>query len=167
MKIGIKISEQTTRQYVGKISSSICFFEIYVLPRRTHEYLDWLLSFKKPVVIHMPHFANGINFANPDRKDINLESLEYSIKLADYLGSEKIIFHPELIENGSRNDSIDSAVKFFKQNYDPRLLVENMPFSSDGHEHLGGSFNEIADIIDHTGVNFCLDFAHAAEYAKK
>lgn len=162
IKIGIKIGPDINRQYIELISPHVDFLEVYALPDSEYEILE---GFSKPIVIHVCHFDSGVNFANPSKRTENIIALRHSIELADKFRSTKIIFHPELKEN--EDCSKEVLVQFIKANHDPRLLIENMPFSSDGFEHFCRSFDEIKSLTRDLEIGFCLDFAHAVEYLDK
>lgn len=160
LKVGIKIGNLSPMGYLEKIIDFIDFIEIYAHPDFD---TDFILQFKKPVVIHIPHFANKINFANPERENTNIAFLNHAKKLADKFNSEKIIFHPELKEDD--DCSIENIINFLNKNFDQRLLIENMPYSSEGFEHFGGTYEDLTIIMSRSNIGFCLDFNHAEAYA--
>lgn len=164
MKIGVKAGHWVSKKYIKKMSSDIDFFEIYATENWDQNNLG-LENYRKPIAIHVPHFKTRVNFANPERIENNLKALRLSISLANRFDSQKIIFHPELAEN--KNCSIDYLIRFLKENYDSRLLVENMPYSSEGFKHFCGNLKEVKNLIERAKVGFCFDYTHVAEYAKK
>lgn len=161
MKIGIKVGHKQDRNYLEVINEYVDFFEVNLHANNP----EFIKTFNKPCTVHAPHFNDKVNFANPKREKENITALKRSLALADKLGADKIIFHPELNEDG--DCSVVALTSFINSYFDPRLTVENMPYSSRGFKHFGSNARELEEIIEKTGVKFCLDFAHAAEYAKE
>lgn len=159
LKIGLKINDKVSANYINDISSEIDFLEIYAEPGSEFETLS---SFAKPVVVHVAHFDSGVNFANPKRKTANEIALRHAIYLANKFNSTKIIFHPELKEDESC--TLGALENFISSHYDERLHIENMPFSSMGYEHFAANPSEIKHLLKTLSVKFCLDLAHTAEY---
>ncbi len=165
VKIGVKINSSTKENYIRQIKKFVDYFEVCVdLNVKCDD--NCLLNFDLPVsTIHVASFYSGVNFSNSSRKKVNLLALQTAFKYADHYKSKKIIFHPEVIENNLC--SVSNLIRFLKTNYDSRLIVENMPFSSGYFEHLCRNHEEIAKVIMKAKVGFCLDFAHASEYAMR
>jgi endonuclease IV len=162
MKVGIPVKPHTSIRYIEELDSFLDFFEIYTM---VNYHFDFLLKYRKPIVIHIPHFGDDINFANPSKTKESLSILKWGIMLANKYDSTKIIFHPGLIEDDSC--SIDFVINFIANNYDRRFLVENMPYSFKGCKEIGGEYSEIRKILTGSRVGFCLDFTHALEYATR
>ncbi|NTW33984.1 MAG: TIM barrel protein, partial [Bacteroidetes bacterium] len=160
IKIGIKIGPLSDIKEFEKTIPYADFIELYGSSGFSYSFVK---KYKKPVVVHAPNYGQCINYANSCKEAGNLESLTWAIKTANEFKSDKIIVHSELIE--SECCSIENTINFLKKNFDPRLHIENMPYSSMGHVHIGASTQDIKRIIDETGVKFCLDLSHAAEYA--
>src|SRR4030042_1510825 len=160
MRVGVKIGPMNSEEYIEEISPYADFFEVYALPGYD---CDFLLKYKKPVVIHLPHFRQKYNLCNPARKEKSLEALHWAVKLADKFKSDKIVFHADMKED--ENCTLGNLNSFIKENFDSRLMIENVPPASWGFEHVCRTPEEIAEVMKATGVKFCFDFAHAAEYA--
>lgn len=160
LKVGVKIGPQSPKDYVDKICQYADFIEIYGRVNFDYENVE---ACRKPVVVHAPHFQEGVNLANPEKEKQNLEALEWAHTTADKFGSNKIIFHCDSKEN--EECSLMQTIKFLKENFAPRIHIENMPISSEGVTHLGNTPEEIKMVMKETGVKFCLDLAHVAEYA--
>lgn len=159
LKIGLKINDIVSADYVKKISGEIDFLEIYAEPGSEFEVLS---SFTKPVVVHVAHFDSGVNFANPKRKRANEIALSHAVSLANKFKSSRIIFHPELKEDESC--TLGVLEDFISSHYDERLHIESMPFSSMGYEHFAANPSEIKHLLKTLSVKFCLDLAHTIEY---
>lgn len=165
MRIGIKIGPHSKTDYVNQIVKYADYVEIYAEISEDWDYQS-ISNLGIPVLsVHVSHFDSGVNFADVLRNNLNIKALNKALEIADYFNSGKVIFHPELIDE--KSGSIEDLIIFLKSNFDPRLLVENMPFSTDDQIHLCGSFEETSDVITKSGVGFCLDFTHAYEYAKR
>ncbi|MCX6745266.1 MAG: TIM barrel protein [Candidatus Parcubacteria bacterium] len=165
MKIGVKAGPNTDPDYINQIRNHADYLEIYAEIN-----VDWdYKGLSKPglpvLAVHVAHFDSGVNFANKSRGDLNRKAFDKAIEIANFFSSDKVVFHPELIEDSS--DSLLNLIEFLKLHYDPRLLVENMPFSTDNQTHLCGCFEEIETLLLEAKVGFCLDFTHACEYAKR
>ncbi len=165
VKIGVKIMPFAKESYIRGIEKFADYFEIYADLNVGCD--DGCLSeLNIPVsVVHIAHFDSGVNFSDSTRREINLSALEKALEIADHFKSKKIIFHPELIEHNSC--SVDNLVEFIITNNDSRLMIENMPFSSEELEHMCRNCEEINEVILKTGTGFCLDFTHASEYAAR
>lgn len=161
MIVGVKIGQSAEKKYLDEISKYADFFELYV---RIGDEFDFLPDYNKPVVIHVPHSVSaGSNFADPLKKEINLAALQWAKKLGDKFNSSKLIFHAESAEN--KNCNLKNTINFVKQNYDKRMLIENMPYSTHGIQHICCTAAEIKKVMSESKVGFCLDLAHAVEYA--
>lgn len=160
INVGIKIGPQSDLKEFEKTVPYADFIELY--GKSGFDYF-FVKKYKKPIVVHAPNYSQGINYANSCKEAVNLESLSWAKQTADFFESDKIICHAELIE--SECCSVENTIDFLKKNFDKRLYIENMPYSSMGHQHIGAGPGEIKRIIDETGVKFCLDLSHAAEYA--
>lgn len=140
------------------MASNVNYFEAYLTPSFNYQFLK---EVGKEVVIHVAHQSEGINFANPQKQAQNIESLRVALKAADYFDSKIIIFHPGYLEDEHCSEA--NALKFIKENYDPRLCVENMPISASYFDFLCANPIETRRFIKKTKVGFCFDFAHAFE----
>ena len=84
-----------------------------------------LKKFGLPITVHTEHLSFGINPADPLLLEKNTKSMEFAIKTADMLDASVIVVHPGYLSN--HNCSPQVVIDFLKDNYDPRILVENMP----------------------------------------
>jgi len=160
MLVGTKIGPQDTLETTGAKARFADFFEIYGDFDCEYEILK---NFDRPIVVHFPHFAKGVNFCNPVRKEQNIKSIQWSVRMADKFNSNKIVIHPELKEND--NCTVENLIAFIKQNHDPRLLIENTPYSSHGLRELCSEYDDLKRVIDECNVGFCFDMTHAFTYA--
>lgn len=160
MLIGTKVGPQDTTETAKAKAKIADFFEIYGDFDCEYKILK---NFNKPVVVHFPHFAEGVNFSNPGRKKINQKAIKWSVKMADKFNSNKIVVHSELKENGKC--STDVLMNFIKQNHDPRLLIENSPYTSRSFRYFCSEYDEIKQVMDKCKIGFCFDMTHAFTYA--
>lgn len=161
MQVGVKVGDWNP-DHAERMNEYADFFEIYAKPGFDID----LKRYGKPVVVHVVHFGSKINFANSERRKINEEALDYAKRLADKHGSEKIIFHPELDERDGFC-SLENIVDFVGSRYDGRLLIENMPYSSQGLVHYCSDPNEVEAVTNILGIEFCLDFLHLEAFTEK
>jgi len=160
-KIGVKLTPfKIDKVYIGQISDYADYIELYIDLKKTNA--DQL-NFDIPVAtVHITQFCGGVNFADSSREKINLVALEKALNIANSFKSEKVIFHPELIQHDLC--SIEHLIEFLIRNHDCRMKIENMPLSSNGIRHLGANYAEIKEMVLQTKIGFCLDYAHACEY---
>ncbi len=160
-KLGLKVWS-VNMEYINEAEriykDGLCdFIEIYAIPDSFANYGAKWKKINAPYVIHAPHYKDGVNLALSEKREFNLKIAEESMRFADILNSDKIIFHP------GAHGSIDEIVKQLKSFNDGRALIENKPFLGIGGkiEFHGASFEEISEIINRSEVKFCLDFGHA------
>ncbi len=162
MLIGIKIGPLSSKDHAEKMNDYTDYFEIYAAPG--YEFTE-LENVDKPIVVHVAHSCEGVNLADPAKTEHNQSALRWAIKQADRYNADKIVIHPGFKENPACSFAV--MLQFLKDNRDPRLLIENMPDTSDGFYHYCGSIEEIRQVMTEINIGFCLDFSHAAAYAKK
>jgi len=115
-----------------------------------------------PYVIHAPNFLNGgLNFAKRESLDKNFEMVDETLRFADKLKAEIIIFHP-----GVSGDIKETALQM-RRIKDFRVVVENKPYYAIGGEFVcnGYSPEEIKLIMQNVAVGFCFDIGHAINSA--
>lgn len=160
MKFGVKTydSEEFLDFFEGKCD----FFEVQAI--RGNDY-SFLKKYKTPIVIHCEHDVVGVNIANSEKYEFNLDAINFAKKLADSVNAKKIIIHPGNYEN--EFCSTENAIKFLKENYDERFCVENVPFLGKKFnvKKIGASVFELKKILEETGTGFCFDINHAIEYS--
>jgi deoxyribonuclease-4 len=119
--------------------------------------------------IHAPYW---LNLNSSDRKKIE-QSKERILKcceVGEQLGCYRVVFHPgyygkmtqeESYEN-IKNAILDLQSVLKKKNWKIKIAVETM-----GKVNVFGSIDHIARLIDDTGCEFCIDFAHILAREKK
>ncbi|MBU0665922.1 MAG: sugar phosphate isomerase/epimerase family protein [Nanoarchaeota archaeon] len=158
MKVGIKLYPESIA-YIQKIIDYADFIEITAVKGYDYKELE---KYGIPITIHNPHFDWKINFCNPKKFKKNVESLQFSINLANKLNSRHIIVHPEFLE--TKNCSAEAFAKVVNHFNDERILIENMPYITTG-AFLGRTKNEIKELMELTKTGFCLDFGHSSASA--
>jgi sugar phosphate isomerase/epimerase len=109
-----------------------------------------------PCVIHAPHSAAGLNFSLKEMESANKGLARESLRFADALKSDKVIFH-----SGTRG-TIDETIRQMRLVHDSRMIIENKPFRGlDGSDCVGSTPAEIKKAMEALGIRFCLDFGHA------
>ena len=127
-KIGLKlwsINENYLEEAQRLFNKGLCqYIELYVVPGRTHEFLDMWTKLEVPYVIHAPHFEHGMNLASKECRENNKKLAEETFLFADKLNADYIIFHPGF------SGEIKETLFQLKQLNDKRIVVENKPYYS-------------------------------------
>lgn len=136
------------------------YVEVFCVPgTETNTSKLWAES-KLPVIIHAPHSMTGLNLAIKEMRDSNRYLAEESYRFADAVGAEKVIFHPGM------NGELGESIKQIRHIFDKRMLIENKPYRGlKGGNCIGSTPEEISQIIESSGIGFCLDFGHAVAAA--
>ncbi len=131
--------------------------------------LDELGAAGVPIVIHAPHYGEGVNPADPAlcegfdpqtaARHVE-DAMDLTLCAADLLGSESIVVHAGRYENGKREAAVESFREFAREYADPRMVLENLPAVYAGHALLGATADELAGLAGDRIRGFCLDFAH-------
>ncbi len=113
----------------------------------------------RPVVIHTCYL---LNLASPDAdlRSKSIEALVDDLQRADMGGIEYVVTHPGSSSGPGGVDRVRSAclqaMDAIKSK--AQILVENV---SGGGGKVGGSFEELAQMVDGTRFGVCLDTCHA------
>lgn len=154
MKFGVKTFDNP--KFLKYFEEKADFFEIMALQKVNYSFLK---DFSLPIVIHAEHRGFNINPADKTKKEINLKSINWAIKLADLTNSEKIIFHPGVIEN--KNCSFNNAIEFINNIQDNRIILENLPLKDEGKISLCSTPEDTYNFLNKTGRGFCFDVNHS------
>ncbi|QQR49692.1 TIM barrel protein [bacterium] len=163
-KFGLKLwstNEQYVRDAVKFYEQGLySYIELYAVPGSFDRYHALWSSLKIPFVIHAPHFAHGLNVSKKECVQNNQKMLSESLRWADALDGSFVVMHPGV------GGDIEEAAQQFKMFFDKRILVENKPYHivpeiGNGQTALGYTPEQIALIMDVSGVGFCLDAGHA------
>lgn len=160
-RLGLKL-HSTNKNYVApakKFFSSGVFdyVELSIVPDSYESYGAMWKDFDVPYVIHAPHFGKGMNLAQRECKKQNIKMAEETIKFANALHAETIIFH------GGTDGNIEETIGQLRDICDERIVIENKPRLSlyNNCVCVGHTPQEIFHIMSEAGVGFCLDVGHA------
>lgn len=159
MKLGAKIFGKRDIDFLEKVINKIDFIETMAIHNQDYEFLR---NYGKKIVIHAEHQQFGINPADSLKYRRNIESMELSMKLADELKVEKVICHPGLISN--KNCSEKTAINFFNNINDERVLIENLPLINYNGRHINAlcpTPESTENFLNNTNKKLCLDISHA------
>lgn len=136
------------------------YIELLAVPNSYKNTIDFWKQIQKqlkiPFGIHAPHSGHGMNPSIKELEFENRERIEETIKFANDLNAEYMIFHPGMVGD------LNETVRQYKPFIDNRFLIENKPFIAlDDRLCLGAKPEEIKFLMENLGVGFCLDFGHA------
>lgn len=134
------------------------YIELYIIPNSYKETIKKWKPLNIKFVIHAPHSSHGINFAQADKWETNLQGFNEAQLFADELGSDFIIIH------GGNNGSFDETVRQIQLLNEKRILLENKPKVGMLNEIcVGWSPHEFQQAYDANVLyGTALDFGHAA-----
>jgi uncharacterized protein (UPF0276 family) len=163
MKFGVKTydSEKFLDFFIDKAD----FFEVQAVCNNDYSFMKKYIG-RKPIVIHAEHSLWEINYADSSKYNLNLDSINFAIKLADELNSEKIVVHLGYLEN--EFCSLQNCINFLKSIKDTRILIENVPlefYKNNNIKNLGTTPSEISKVMKLTNKKFCFDLNHAIKSA--
>lgn len=134
------------------------FFQYIELTPIPGTKIDPFLSYNLPYTIHITTERHGLNIADQNKKDFNLELINNSLFWADQLNAEILILHPGF-------GRLQDAIEFLEHVSDTRILIENMPkIGLNNEEMLGYSLEQIRELTG-SKFGFCLDMNHAVKAA--
>lgn len=162
IKIGLKIGSKDI-QFTDEIrkfydEGVFQYIELFTISETYNQTISYWKQFDIPFGIHAPHSAAGLNLACVANRKINKAKIEESIKFADELRAEYIIFH------SGTNGMPEEIVNQLRPYADERFLIENKPICGlDGTTCVGSVYGDLKLIIEGIGkgCGFCLDFGHA------
>lgn len=160
LNIGLKIGSVDV-QYTDEIKKLyekgvFQYIELFSVLNTFNDTISYWKQFDIPFGIHAPHSMAGLNLANYNEHKANLKKIEESIKFADSLKADYIIFHSGV------NGNIEESVSQLRSFCDRRFLLENKPVKGFGNVTcVGSSFKELKTAIDELNCGFVLDFGHA------
>lgn len=137
------------------------YIELYVIPDSVNIYKGLWTELKEKYeidfILHAPHYREGLNLSKKDFFEKNIKLAEETLKFADLLGCEIVIFHPGI------NGSEEETVRQLNIINDKRIVIENKPYYSliDNLICNGYSPEKIKYITKNTKTGFCLDIGHA------
>ena len=165
-KTGLKLWSSNTDHYLREAKKLYAegvfdYIELYVVPESLNCTNEWQ-KLNIPYIVHAPHSVHGINLADKNCEDRNINIFSEVKEFADVLNAPTIIAH------GGVLGSIDEVARQINLIGDSRIIVENKPyFPIDNSDKLlvGSTPEEIQRIITATGCGFCFDIGHAVASA--
>ncbi|MDR0677171.1 MAG: TIM barrel protein [Holosporaceae bacterium] len=136
------------------------FVQLLIAP---DSYNDTYITVKEKMkdiktVIHAPYRTQDIDTGNKNAFIKNTTNLKDTQKFADLLNSDIIVLHPGV---GDGEKYLCETIRQFKAFSDPRIAVENLPYSPRSEQLHGSTPENIKRIIEETECKFCFDFSHA------
>ena len=116
------------------------------------------LEYNMPYIIHITTERYGVNIADKEKKEFNLEIINRCIEWADKLDAKYLILHPGF-------GRIENTIEFLSDIYDRRFLIENMPKVGLNGESMIGYTPEQIKILIANKFGVCLDLNHAIKAA--
>lgn len=119
--------------------------------------------------IHAPYWIN-LNSVEPEKIRKSKQRILECCRVGNYLGATKVVFHAgfygkmdkiKTYEN-IKKEILDLQKTIKEKKYTPNLAPEVM-----GKINVFGSVEEIHSLVEQTGCDFCLDFAHILARYKK
>ena len=160
INLGLKLGSKDT-QYTDDIlryyaEGVFQYIELFAISDTFDDSVSYWKQFNIPFGVHAPHSAAGLNLVCRENREINKSKIEESIKFADSLKANYIIFHSGV------NGTCEEVVTQLKPFVDSRFLIENKPIKGlDGSTCVGATISELDSIISELNSGFCLDFGHA------
>jgi len=137
------------------------YIEVYVLPEAGEATASFWEGLHRdlgiPMIVHAPHYSHGLCLACREREASNRLLIEESLRFADRTEASLVIVHPGV------NGTIEETARQIRLFWDERLILENKPRYGHGENLLcnGALPEEMAFVMEETGVRFCLDIGHA------
>ncbi len=139
---------------------SLDYVELFCVPGTVMDTAPQWSATGIPFIVHAPHSLSGLNFSQKGMAAQNRELAEEAFKMADILAADTVIFHP------GTDGNLEETISQVQKNYDPRMVIENKPYSGlDGSICIGSTPEEISSISKVLNIPFCLDFGHAVASA--
>jgi len=111
--------------------------------------------------IHAPYWIN-LNSSEPEKVEKSKQRILACLEVGTWLGAYRVVFHPgyysddkEETYQNIKHALIDVMAVASDKGYTPKLAPETM-----GKVNVFGSAEEIARLVNETGCDFCIDFAH-------
>lgn len=153
MKLGLKCYPEDL-DLAKNFSDLFDFIEVLILPNFD---INELVKYDFKINIHAAHENYGFC---PEKNDaISNEIIAKAYDAADLVNSEYVVAHP-----GPRLaiDSKERMINFFKNNFDKRLVIENIISPhTDGLPYLCCFSEEMKEVKESIGCDFLFDVGHA------
>jgi len=112
--------------------------------------------------IHSQYWVN-LNSAEKEKIEMSKKRILSCCEVGEKLGVERVVFHPGYYGKCSREEAYENIKKAVQEIVDEikrkkwkiKICAETM-----GKINVFGSAEEILKLVEETGCDFCLDFAH-------
>jgi len=112
--------------------------------------------------IHAPYWIN-LNSEDKEKIKKSKERILRCCEVGAWLDATKVVFHPGYYAGKDKDETYENIKKQIlemqeiikKKKYTPKLAPETT-----GKINVFGSVDEIYKLVDETGCEFCIDFAH-------
>lgn len=159
MKFGLKLwstNQDTLTQAEQLIKDGLFqYIELTPIPNTK---IDTFLSYDLPYTIHITTERHGVNIADKEKRNYNMEVINNCIEWADQLKARYLVLHPGF-------GSLTSSIEFLRHVDDKRILIENMPKIGIYDERMVGYSPEEIESLMGKKFGFCLDLNHAIKAA--
>jgi deoxyribonuclease-4 len=133
------------------------------LIKETAEKLDISLS------IHAQYWIN-LNSKEPEKIEASKKRILKCCEVGEKLGVKRVVFHPGYYGDFSPEETYkkiresikDILKEIKKKKWKIKISAETM-----GKVNVFGSINQISNLVNETGCDFCIDFAHVLARDKK
>ncbi len=133
------------------------YIELYFVPDSLETAKQWK-TLEVPFTVHAPHFAQGVNLADPEKENFNRKIYVDVARFMDELAAKYVVVH-----SGTRG-TIEETARQLKLINIRDVLIENKPYRSGitkGIFFRGATYEELDYIINELNCGFCLDVGHA------
>jgi deoxyribonuclease-4 len=119
--------------------------------------------------IHAPYYLN-LNSKDKTKIHLSKERIINCCEIAHYLGAKNVVFHAGFYSEMNKEETYQNIKKeiqnLLKTVTEKGWTVELCPELM-GKNNVFGSIEEISRLVNDTGCNFCIDFAHVLARYKK
>lgn len=162
MKLGLKLWSNNTDEYLQEAQKLYeekiyDYIELYIVPNTLETIKKWK-TLDIPFTLHAPHAMHGVNLAQKEFEEINIEIFKQVETYREELNAKYIVLH-----SGIEGD-IDETIRQLKIIKPISMVVENKPYIAplkDGRICRGATIEEISKVVGAISCGFCLDIGHA------
>jgi deoxyribonuclease-4 len=149
---------------LGLRACEIAFtYSVYIKSKKDAEIIrDKAKELGIELRIHAPYFIN-LNSNEEEKIEKSKERIMRCLEVGTWLGVSIVVFHPGFYGKKNKEESyekikegvLDLQLRRKESGYTPELAPETM-----GKVNVFGSVEEIRKLVEDTGCNACIDFAH-------
>jgi len=119
--------------------------------------------------IHAPYWIN-LNSEEEEKVEKSKQRILESLRVGTWLGAYRVVFHPGYYGKMGKEETFQNIKREIlelerirkENNYTPKLAPETT-----GKINVFGNIQEIKQLTEQTGCEFCIDFAHILAREKK